>query len=752
MEERAMHGSLVRRVLHGSLMAAVWGVLALAVLAAEDASPIQFKIPKAAAENSGDAPSAPNEPPSTASEKPKGEPTLAPPRRNVLREAKDAKPTPTPLREPGPIPPPGDGQEKALKAPERLPAGTADAAPAVRGSAASPTKEPVSSKEPAGEASVSSPEAPGTPSVAPKAKPVQPVPEPLPADSTEIEAATFNGVSPGTSTLEEVEKAWGKPKETRTQDDLLVHQYRVEPFERVDVVYANNKVASIVIRLEKSFPAEGVARQLELSGLQPVLISNELGEILGQVYPERGVVFSFEPSTTPGKPTMRVSQIVLEPITAEPFLLRAETHLDNRLEASLKDLDQALKLSPNHARAHWLRARLLAIQGDHRRAMAASDEAVRLAPKDAQFRVTRAQILGQLGRFDEAIQEAEKAVADSQERPHVKARALCLLGDLLGSGPHPDYKKAVERHTEAVKLADTLITSPHPAIRLPAKEVLIDAHLGAAHDIAWGTWNQKQVAVPVWLKRASAFAEELIQNDGGTAEHRFRVATRALAACVGAKGQIDPAEWTEQVVQAGHELSAKVDPSRKPQVQWEMGLALYDAVQVYQMRGDRELALKYGAQATALLESGSQGKPKDSADRYLLGRLYFRLGSIHAIMGQDHRQAVTWFDKAVPIFEESSANLGDSERGRLGETLVSMAVSYWETGQRDRAVQLTEQGVKNMEQAVKSGVMQASALEIPQANLATMQRSLASPSRSDKASGRSDPVQKATKRTGTIQR
>ncbi|KKK63377.1 hypothetical protein LCGC14_2994900, partial [marine sediment metagenome] len=71
-----------------------------------------------------------------------------------------------------------------------------------------------------------------------------------------------------------------------------------------------------------------------------------------------------------------------------------------------------------------------------------------------------------------------------------------------------------------------------PAIRLAAKEVLIDAHLGAANDIAWGSWSQKEKAVAKWSQRAAAFAEELIANDGGTEELRFRVATRSLAAFV----------------------------------------------------------------------------------------------------------------------------------------------------------------------------------------------------------------------------
>ena len=78
--------------------------------------------------------------------------------------------------------------------------------------------------------------------------------------------------------------------------------YSVDPFPRVEVAYSgDNKVTSLVIRFERGFPAAQVAEQLELSKVQPVLVSNELGEVLGQSYPERGVLFSFEPAADPSK-------------------------------------------------------------------------------------------------------------------------------------------------------------------------------------------------------------------------------------------------------------------------------------------------------------------------------------------------------------------------------------------------------------------------------------------------------------------
>ncbi len=59
-----------------------------------------------------------------------------------------------------------------------------------------------------------------------------------------------------------------------------------------------------------------------------------------------------------------------------------------------------------------------------------------------------------------------------------------------------------------------------------------------------------------------------------------------------------------------------------------------------------------------------------------------------------------------------------------GEAFVGMGVSYWEAGQHDKAVALTSKGVEWMEQAVKQGTLNRSALAVPYSNLASMQRKL----------------------------
>ena len=160
--------------------------------------------------------------------------------------------------------------------------------------------------------------------------------------------------------------------------------YSVDPFRRVEVVYSGEKVTSLIIRFDRRFPASQVAEQLsqlESMKVQPVLVLNEMGEVLGQAYPERGVMFAFEPAADPSRALKKVTHIVLEAITAEPFVLRAETNIDTRPEFSLHDVDQAIKLQSSNARSHWLRSRALTALGQHEPAATAAAEAVRLEPQ-----------------------------------------------------------------------------------------------------------------------------------------------------------------------------------------------------------------------------------------------------------------------------------------------------------------------------------------------------------------------------------
>jgi tetratricopeptide (TPR) repeat protein len=197
-----------------------------------------------------------------------------------------------------------------------------------------------------------------------------------------------------------------------------------------------------------------------------------------------------------------------------------------------------------------------------------------------------------------------------------------------------------------------------------------------------------------------------------------------LAADVGLQGKLDPADWAKDVVRSGEALiSAAPEPARKAELQWQVAMSLYDAMQVFQMRGNQDEALRHGELAINYLQkSGRQNKSPSAA--YLLGRTYFRMGAVYANNRKDHATAVTWFDKAVPLLGKSPPQEAMVDLGRLGDSFVSMGVSYWSAGDRKKAVALTQHGADLIEESVRRGSHDRSVLVIPYTNLAAMQREM----------------------------
>lgn len=563
---------------------------------------------------------------------------------------------------------------------------------------------------------------------------LQPTADPAVSSEVTVDPASFNGILPGVSTMEDVRKVWGEPTARAEQDGDLLHLYEVGLFSRVETHFRDGKVVGIVVHLEKAYPAKLVAEHLQLHNVRPVLVSDPQGMVIGQAFPEKGVLFGFSSSGEVGKASMLVTQIVLDPVSAEPFVLRAETFLENDPESAEKDLRVALRLDPAHARAHWLLAKSYILLGSANSSLAAARQAVTLAPHEPQFRLTLAQILASMGEREAALRELQTVVAAAESRPHLKARAVCALGDLNANAEPPDYKRAVDYYTEAIKIAHPIASDAHPAYRLTAKEVLVDAHIGAARSIAWGPWEQKEIVVPRWLERAGTAADELAK-EGGSPLFRIRVAAAALNAAVGVPNGLDPQPWIARLEDAAPAALAEAGGLRRLQIQWDIGVALYDAVQCFQIRGEHDLALQYGTEAAELLEGGQASRTLQQSDYYLMGRLYFRLGAIHAIAKEDHDSAVRFFDKAVPMLQKAAAGTTGLSAGRLGETFVSMGVSYWESNQAAKAMELTEQGIKLLEAAVQSGAMDAAALEVPQSNLKAMRRQARTSSAADTSPG-----------------
>ena len=93
-----------------------------------------------------------------------------------------------------------------------------------------------------------------------------------------------------------------------------------------------SSIADTRARIFNSYIQERERDARELA-MNPMVV-----EAMGQAFPERGVMFSF----APGPKARQVAQILIEPITAEPFLLRAKTDVGHPHQRTLRDLEYAL--------------------------------------------------------------------------------------------------------------------------------------------------------------------------------------------------------------------------------------------------------------------------------------------------------------------------------------------------------------------------------------------------------------------------
>lgn len=529
---------------------------------------------------------------------------------------------------------------------------------------------------------------------------------------------TFKGINVGTTGRAELARAWGEPQNRFRSGGAAIYEYTFEPFDKVQVTLNEEMVNAIVIYLNHTAGPQALAEQLKLNDFQPVTVWDGSGQPLGIAFPERGVLFAYEPETDPPQ----VNMIVLEPLSAEPFILRARSDLENLYERKLHDLDFALKLSPDDAQAHWLRARILKDTGQYFAALESIRKAVQLDEAHGRYRLTWVSVLLETGDYERAVREVKRVIISNKHAPEVRAQAMLLAGNLILVGTNPDYGEAIKFHQEAVKLAAPLVTDERVDVRRTAKQLLIEAHLAIAQDIALGNWKRKQQVVPTWLRRADALARGYIADDQGDPSLRFLVARRSLEAYAELGGKVDTQELADWALREAHKMDANSSDSlyQRKQV-WDLSNAMASVLRIEHAQGNQQRALQFGEKAVSLLEEEIRHRDQTPDQIYLIGRTYFLMGSVYAIHKEDHRSAVEWYDKAIELFVKP---LPVADQGRMGEWMVSMGVSYWRSGNRDRSVELTENGVELIEKAVSDRQLASVSLAIPYSNLAKMHQNL----------------------------
>lgn len=541
-------------------------------------------------------------------------------------------------------------------------------------------------------------------------------------DATEtilMRTARFLGVTPGKTTLADVKEKLGDPRSEQVSSTSAVLEYQVGPFPKVEIFLLDDVVVSVLAQLNENRVPSDLAKELGWDSFKPVEIRNA-DEALGLAYPERGVLFTYAADS----PRPRVAQILIEPLSAEMFLLRVEASPANQFSQQLADLERVLDFDPKNSEALWRGAKLLAITGKQNDALKLVKQAVRLSPDNDQYQLTQAKFTARAGDHKGAVVAVERLLERSNITASIRAAAELELGNLMTTGLNRDYKAAVEHHLAAVKAATPLVSDPDALTRHAAERVLVDAYLGAANDIAHGNWDRKSEVVPKWLRSAEELATGFVQNDSADPIMPLLVWRRTLEAYAAMDVEVvDVPVVVEAAQQTGNALIEESDdPIYKQHVRWELLQANFAALRVEQTRGRYSPALKYAGEAVRLVEELSNDRTANLQTRYMIGRLYFYVGSIYAINHKDHPEAVRWYERALPHFDGVLPKTDLYDTGIHGERFVSMGVSYWKADAGDEALKLTERGLDLMERATKAGLLDQQTLIVPYANLAEMHR------------------------------
>ena len=458
-----------------------------------------------------------------------------------------------------------------------------------------------------------------------------------------------------------------------------------------------------------------LAAQLEIADLRTVSILDEQGISIGEVFPERGVIFSVKPGT------QSATAVMLEPLDPESFVLRAEGEIDTNTAYAMADLQYAIEIDSEHLRAHRLLLVLMCEEGRWLQALQLAEAAEQLDAVDIWTRLKLAGVLLSLDRIDESREKVLAVQKQENLPPLVVAQSERLLGRIALAAQTPEYPEAVEHFSQAIRKATPLMTARSKSVQQAAREVLLDAHLGTALAIARGTWQQKSRVIPKWIARSEALAADLKPESLNKDDFELQLCRGVLEVAASSSEAIEPLPWVKRLLVLRESFDAKIaDPMRRRQIDWEVGQGLSDALLAGQKRGDTADMLDNATLTAAYLERGCEQRELSALEKRAIGDLSFRIGILHSLQKGDHATAVAWFDKTIPLWEENPSFARDGQTGRLGESLVSMAISYWQMERREDAVGISRKGVDLMVEAIDRKQLDERSLAVAYGNLSTM--------------------------------
>jgi hypothetical protein len=505
----------------------------------------------------------------------------------------------------------------------------------------------------------------------------------------------------------------------------------------VGIVLRGDVADSIHLHYKQPLNLKQAASELGLDSATAVTQTTSAAHEFLLTWPDEGISLHFQRSAGVDV----VSRVAFTTAQPDAFLLRGLNRQWRDYNGALHDARAVQSLDPRREEAYRLEAQVALRMGQTAVAKKAIAEALAVTSATIDLLLLQVQVATAANELDGLMRRIRAIRNDVQLPALTRAKAAFAMGQINTKLSSPNYKQAFSFHSEANQRARELLKSSELAEQFGALELMVNAHLAIAHDIAFGeyTAEEKNRAVPKWIELSWKFTAHLLANNYHDQALGLDVCRSSLE-LLKKLGKSVPLEvWEERITQQAASVLQLKGTSTEfmDHMRWQQAMALYHATIIARQGKDGNRVQQLGLAAYQLFRGPLTATTKtnhwdSTPTKAAMIGLCYTLGSVEAIDNLDHVKAIQWYGQALqyldtPNIQQFAAEHATKQSiglGWHGERLVSMGLSYWSTGNKTQGLRLTQQGIAWIETAVRDHGFPNHHLKIPYSNLAVMTKSL----------------------------
>ncbi len=552
-----------------------------------------------------------------------------------------------------------------------------------------------------------------------------------------FQGSRFQGVMPGVTPHSKIVELLGKPRAKIETGGRVVNVYAIEPYDRVGIVLRGDVADSIHLHYKQPLNLKQAASELGLDPATAVTQTTSAAHEFLLTWPDEGISLHFQRSAGVDV----VSRVAFTTAQPDAFLLRGLNRQWRDYNGALHDARAVQSLDPRREEAYRLEAQVALRMGQTAVAKKAIAAARAVTSATIDLLLLQVQVATAANELDGLMRQIRAIRNDVQLPALTRAKAAFAMGQINTKLSSPNYKQAFSFHSEANQRARELLKSSELAEQFGALELMVNAHLAIAHDIAYGeyTAEEQNRAVPKWIELSWKFTAHLLANNYHDQALGLDVCRSSLE-LLKKLGKSVPLEvWEERITQQTASVLQLKGTSTEfmDHMRWQQAMALYHATIIARQGKDGNRVQQLGLAAYQLFRGPLTATTKTNhwdsipTKAAMIG-LCYTLGSVEAIDNLDHVKAIQWYGQALqyldtPNIQQFAAEHSTNQAiglGWHGERLVSMGLSYWSTGNKTQGLRLTQQGIAWIETAVRDHGFPNHHLKIPYSNLAVMTKSL----------------------------